>query len=139
MDEMLDLAPEEVAVLVELMLRGPQTPGELRGRASRLHPFSTVEEVEKVLGGLASSEGVWRPLAVKLPRQPGRKEARWAHLLAGTPELADAPDVTRPEPAVLAVRAEGERLAALEVEVATLREEVRILRDALEGFRKQFE
>jgi hypothetical protein len=76
---------------------------------------------------------------VKLPRQPGRKEARWAHLLAGTPELADAPDVTRPEPAVLAVRAEGERLAALEVEVATLREEVRILRDALEGFRKQFE
>lgn len=139
MDEMLDLGAPEVALLCELMVRGPQTPGELRGRASRMHPFATSEEVDAVLEGLSAQEGVWRPLTVRLPRQPGRKEARWAHLLSGIPEVGDDPDTTRPEPATLEVRAEGERLARIEAEVASLRAELESLRISLEAFKRQFE
>lgn len=139
MDEMLDLGAPEVALLCELMVRGPQTPGELRGRASRMHPFPTTGEVEAALQGLATPEGVWRPLVVKLSRQPGRKEARWAHLLSGIPEEEDYPIATRSEPAVLEVRAENERLARVEEEVAALRSEMESIRKTLEDFRRQFE
>ena len=139
MDEMLDLGAPEVALLCELMVRGPQTPGELRGRASRMHPFATTDQVEAALQMLATPEGVWRPLVVKLSRQPGRKGARWAHLLSGIPDVEDSPVTTRSEPAVIELRAENERLTHLEEEVADLREEICALREALEGFRRQFE
>lgn len=77
----LQLTAQETAVLCELLLRGPQTPGELRSRASRLCPFADVQEVDNVLGGLAQRDG--GPLVVQLAREPGRRESRYAHLFGG--------------------------------------------------------
>jgi uncharacterized protein YceH (UPF0502 family) len=121
-----------------LMLRGPQTVGELRGRTSRLHNFADLAEVEATLEGLASRED--QPLVLKLPRQPGRKEARYAHLLAGAPPVEEPPRAEpRPEAAMLEVRAENERVARLESEVEALRREVAALRQQFDDFKKQFE
>src|SRR5271156_1780022 len=78
LSEKLNLGRREMAVLCELMLRGPQTLGELRTRAERMHPFDDLAEVESVLDRMPE-------LAVKLPRRPGEKEARYAHLLSGAP------------------------------------------------------
>ena len=134
--EVMELDEKEVAVLGELMLRGPQTVGELRGRASRMAPFTELAEVSAVLEGLAS-----RQLVAQLPRQPGRKESRWAHLLAGAPGVEEGEEEAepRPEAARRQVRAEDERLAALEKEVAGLRQEVAALGQQLAEFRQQFE
>lgn len=134
--EVMELEEKEVAVLCELMLRGPQTVGELRGRAGRMVSFAELAEVSAVLEKLVTGE-----LVTCLPRQPGRKESRYAHLLAGQPEAAeaDAEGEAPPEPATLEVRAENERLATLEQEVAGLREEVTSLRQQLDEFRRQFE
>lgn len=131
----LHLDPAEVAILCELLLRGPQTLGELRTRCERMHPFADLAAVETVLDELAEREP---PLVARLPRQPGRKEHRYAQLLGGTPELpaeAAAPE----EGATRQVRAENERLTALEEEVGTLRSELDALRDELATFRRQFE
>ena len=130
------LSPPEVAAMCVLMLRGPQTVGEVRGRTGRLYTFSDLAQVESTLEELARRE---EPLVVKLPRQPGRKEARYAHLLAGAPEVDESRPEPRVEPAVREARAENERLARLESEVETLRAEVDELRRQLEEFRKQFE
>ena len=127
------LSPPEVAAMCVLMLRGPQTVGEVRGRTGRLYTFSDLAQVESTLEELARRE---EPLVVKLPRQPGRKEARYAHLLAGAPEVEESRPELRVEPAVREVRAENERLARLESEVETLRAEVAELRRQLEEFRK---
>jgi hypothetical protein len=132
----LHLEPAETAILAELLLRGPQTVGELRGRAERMHPLGSLEEVEEVLSELMERQP---PLAVKLPRQPGRKEHRYAHLLASAPELPAEERTAPAEAATLQVRAENERLAQLESEVAGLREEVAGLREELAKFRAQFE
>jgi len=135
LEGLLRLEPQELAILAELLLRGPQTVGELRGRAERMSPLADLAAVEEVLTNLAERE---IPLVVRLPRQAGRKEQRYAHLLSGPPEVSD--EHTPPlEPARRQVLAENERLAALEVEVATLREEVAGLRAQLETFRAQFE
>ncbi len=88
-DEVLGLEPATRAVLTVLLLRGHQTPGELRSRAERLHRFGSVDEVTAALAELAGRDD---PLVVELPRQPGHKEARWAHLLAGPP-VAGSPTV----------------------------------------------
>jgi uncharacterized protein YceH (UPF0502 family) len=77
-----DLDPARKAVMTLLLLRGPQTPGELRNRSERLHPFATISELEDALGALASSP---EPLVRELPRAPGQKEARWTHLVSGEP------------------------------------------------------
>ena len=136
--EALDLAEGEMAVVDLLLLRGPQTPGELRGRSDRLHGFSTVEDVEAALQTLAGREV---PLVARLPRQPGRKEHRWVHTLCGTPEVLPDEEVApaREAPVFREVRAERDRLAALEAEVAALKEEVKVLREELGQFRRQFE
>jgi len=125
------IRPAEVAVLCELLLRGPQTAGELKGRASRMHPFASLEEVEEALGRMAERTP---PLVTLLERMPGQKEPRWAHLLAGEPAYTEpgAAAGPGPEAATLKVRAEEERIAKLEARVAALEE-------ALEAFRKQFE
>ncbi|MFC1526065.1 YceH family protein [Candidatus Latescibacterota bacterium] len=139
-DEVLSLSEKEMAVLCELMLRGPQTVGELRGRTSRMAPLVDLAEVEAVLEGLRGRES--GPMVVCLPRQPGRKEPRYAHLLAGEPEAAAAAEEAaevKPERATLEVRAEDERLAALEDQVAALVEEMAALRQQFQGFRQQFE
>lgn len=134
--EKLHLEHDEQAVLAELLLRGPQTLGELRTRAERMAPLPSLEEVERILGELMQRQP---PLAVKLPRQPGRKEHRFAHLLCGEPELSADDPTPSPEAATLQMRAENERLARLEAEVAGLRDEVAQLRAELEKFRRQFE
>ncbi|HEU0130322.1 MAG TPA: DUF480 domain-containing protein [Mycobacteriales bacterium] len=122
MDDVLALSPAEVALLAVLLLRGPQTPGELRARTDRMHAFATTEEVERVLDGLAARV---EPLAVRLERQPGRKEHRYADALverSATP--APAPD----EPPGEAAPSLREEVAALRAEVAALRAEVAALR-----------
>ena len=136
--EAFDLSEADVAALCLLMLRGPQTAGEVRGRAERLHSFASPEEVEKVFEGLAALEE--GPLVVKLPRQPGRKESRWAHTFSGVPEVrseSEAP--ARVDAPVAAARDERARLSALETEVAALKDQVAGLKAQLEGFSKQFE
>ena len=135
--EAFELAPAETAVLCELMLRGPQTVGELRTRASRMHPFATLPEVEAVLADLAARSP--RPLVVRLARQSGMKEPRHAHLLSGDVQVEPAEAALRPEPATLAVRAENERMGKIEEELAALRSEVADLRDQLAQFRRQFD
>lgn len=134
--EKLRLDPPELAVLAELLLRGPQTVGELRTRGERMHPFPDLASVEDVLGELMARTP---PLVTRLPRQPGRKESRHAHLLSGEPELATEDLTPSPETARLKVMAENERIAKLEEEVAALRGEVVELRRLVDEFKSQFE
>jgi uncharacterized protein YceH (UPF0502 family) len=116
------LSLQEAALLAELLLRGPQTPGELRARSARMYPFQGLEEVEAALGALTEGEF---PLAARLPRLPGTKEARYAQLLGGPPDLPEAP-----------VREESPSLSA---QVARLAEELERLRADFEAFKRQFE
>jgi uncharacterized protein YceH (UPF0502 family) len=134
--EKMGLVPAELAVICELLVRGPQTVGELRTRCERMHPFAGLAEVEDVLRELTDREN---PLIVRLPRQPGRKEARNAHLFSGMPDMTTEEHEASPEPARVRVQAENERIVKLEGEVAALREEVAGLRQVVEEFKKQFE
>jgi uncharacterized protein YceH (UPF0502 family) len=122
-DEALGLADDEVAILCVLMLRGPQTPGELNGRTGRLHAFAGLEQIHETLDRLAERE-----LAERLPRRPGQKEERYRHLLGGD-DAARSADLAGGEdpgdavqgPSSSAPRLE-DRVAALETEIARLRE-----------------
>ncbi|MDA0745585.1 MAG: YceH family protein [bacterium] len=134
LDAALDLNLQELAVLCILMLRGPQTVGEIRGRTERIYGFESLEEVDVTLQGLVDRTET--PLVVRLPRRPGMKEARYAHLLAGEVEV-DETEIL--EPAVLEVRADNQRIETLEAELETLREELQELRQQFAEFRKQFE
>ncbi|MSU50280.1 MAG: DUF480 domain-containing protein [Opitutus sp.] len=134
------LTPAEVALLCVLMLRGPQTIGELRTRSERLFAFDTLPEVEETLSALAARQP--QPLVTKLPRQPGTKESRYAQLLSGPVELsapaaAPAESGPKPEPATLTVRAENERIARLERDVAELQRELTDVKQQFAAFRKQ--
>ncbi len=116
----LELDPEEKAVLTLLMLRGPQTVGELRSRSTRLHAFGSLREVEEGLRRL-TKEG--RELVVELSRRPGQKENRWAHLIAGAVSEAEAGEAVAPTAAGHAkgpASALAERVAALEAKVEEL-------------------
>ena len=126
--EKMFFEPEQLAILCELFLRGPQTLGELRTRCERMRHFADLNAVETVLVELMELE---TPIVVKLPRQPGRKEQRYAQLFAGPPELPETEDAP-PEAARLKVAAEDDRIRQLEEEVAALKAE-------FEAFRKQFE
>ena len=130
------LMPAELAIICELLVRGPQTVGELRTRGERMYPFGDLAAVEEVLQELLVRE---TPLITLLPRQPGRKEGRYAQLYSGIPESSDESSEARPEPARQRVMAENERIAKLEAEVALLHEEVAELRRLMEEFKKQFE
>ena len=134
--ENLKLVPAELAVVCELLVRGPQTVGELRTRCERMHPFADLAEVEEVLRELLERED---PLIVRLPRQPGRKDSRNAHLFSGMPDMTAEEHEVSPEPARVRVMAENERMAKLEEEVVALRSEVAELRQAVEEFKSQFE
>ena len=131
--EALSLGRRELALVCVLMLRGPQTLGELRDRTERLHTFSDLEEVESVLQHLIDRDA--GALVVRLPRQPGTKESRYAHLLAGAEVLAEP----AARPAVSSAPPQGDRFEALEAEVRQLREDVRRLEDVIVKFRAQFE
>lgn len=135
LEGLLQMEPEELAVLAELLLRGPQTVGELRGRADRMCPLADLATVETILQQLTEREP---SLVAQLPRQPGRKESRFAHLLAGMPEQDLATEV-HSEPDRLQVAAENERIARLEEEVAALRTELDAMRIRLDAFTAQFE
>jgi uncharacterized protein YceH (UPF0502 family) len=112
--EKFNLGRREAALLCVLMLRGPQTPGELRGRSERLHTFDDLEAVEATLSRLAEMEFV-----KKLPRRAGFKEQRWAQLLAGdVDEAAEAP-----APPAERISGDRDRIAKLEADLAALRQE----------------
>ena len=129
-DEVLGLEPQDAAVVCVLLLRGPQTVGELRTRTERLADFDGLDEIEATLDRLAGRE---EPVVVRLARRPGQKEARWAHLLGGPVEVdAEDDDGRGAAPAASpGGRAVADRLAALEAEVASLRESVAELRREL--------
>lgn len=135
--EALDLQPPQLALLCELLLRGPQTLGELRTRTERMHPFASLTEVEAVLQSLADRQP--QPLALKLPRQTGYKESRYAHLLGGEPLAEIGALAPKLESATLAVRAENERIAKLEQETESLRSEIAEIKAQFAAFKKQFE
>ena len=118
--EAMNLGRHAIAVICVLMLRGPQTVGEIRTRTNRLYDFSSLEEVETTLNGLSSGDS---PLVVQLPRQTGQKEVRYAHLLSG--EVRSAETEPEPEP-------EPDRISKLEKEVEDLKRQ-------FQEFRKQFE
>ena len=137
--EVAGYSAPEAAVLCVLMLRGPQTVGELRGRGSRLHEFADLAEVESVLLALAERQA--GAAVRKLPRQPGLKESRYAHLLAGEPDVPQADETAGApeEQARREVRAENERLSALEASVGQLQQQLADLRRRFEEFKRQFE
>ena len=135
LEGVLGLDPEELAILAELLLRGPQTVGELRNRAERMYPVGDLQEVEELLQNLMERD---KPLLMRLPRQPGRKEQRFAHLLAGTPDIDETSSLPT-EPARLKVAAENDRITKLEEEVVALRTELDDVRSQLKSFQAQFE
>ena len=132
--EVMHLSAAELAVMCVLMLRGPQTPGELATRAYRLHEFSGLEEVDATLNALISREP--DALVMRLPRQAGQKETRYAHLLSGKVSV----EVERQDSAPARGRSrDSDKVAALEAEVETLKAEVGMLKTQFESFKKQFE
>lgn len=143
LDEALGLDSGQLALLTVLLLRGPQTPGELKGRTERLHHFASLDDVQPVLDGLAE-----RGLVRGIGRRPGQKEERWQHMLGDDAEPIDTAslepyreETPPPSPAALAA-ASGDhlgragisdgRLAALEAEVRALRDELDTLRERLD-------
>ena len=134
--EVLHLSPPEVAAMCVLMLCGPQTVGEIRTRGSRLYQFNGMEEVEETLRSLSDRDG--EPLVMKLPRQPGQKDARFVQLLSGEPDIEQ---MSESAPSERASRrpSESDRLAKLEEELQELRQQIENLASQFAEFRKQFE
>jgi uncharacterized protein YceH (UPF0502 family) len=134
LQEAFNFGRREVAILCELLLRGPQTPGELRSRAERMHRFDDLGQVQSTLQHLGQREP---PMVKVLPRQAGTKEARYGHLLSGdvqTQAQTAAPDAT-----ITHGIPTGERIVRLENELASLRKEVAELKQQLATFQKQFD
>jgi uncharacterized protein len=156
LQEVFNFTRQEAAVLCVLLLRGAQTPGEIRGRTERLHHFETLDDVQMALGKLMKREPA---MAVVLPRQPGTKESRYLELMSGD---ADAASATQPGASLIAFRqhvanaaspredhphlvhagsdgGDGGRVARLEAEVRELRAELEKLHEQFAKFRKQLE
>src|ERR1700687_100305 len=132
--EVFNFTRGESAILCVLLLRGPQTPGELRGRTERMQRFEALDEVQSTLQRLMQRQP---PLVKVLPRQPGAKHARYMHLLSG--DIEDVSVARAPSPAIANNPADTKRLALLEDEVQEIRKEVANLKQQLVSFRKQFE
>lgn len=133
MPNVYELDPAETAVIDVLMLRGPQTVGEIRGRTDRLFDFSGLPEVQETLDKLARRD---EPLVIRLERQIGQKDARYAHLLSGEIDVA-AMSVARERPA--SHNSGSDRIEKLEAEVESLKEELASFRNEFAEFRKQFD
>jgi len=135
LQEAFNFDRREIAVICVLLLRGPQTPGELRGRTDRMYHFEALEDIVSTLDRLAHREP---PLAAVLPRQPGTKESRYMHLFSGEP-----PEQGVMERVIPAAAAPGnplsDRVATLEEQVVRLRSELSDVQQQLAAFRKQFE
>ncbi len=135
LQEAFNFDRREAAIFCELLLRGPQTPGELRSRAERMHHFDEIGEVQSTLQRLMNRE----PALVKvLARQPGTKESRYAHLLSGDVEAAAATNANDSPAPVMADNKDKDRIAQLETELAALRADVADLKQQLAIFRRQF-
>jgi len=131
LQEAFNLPRAETAVLCVLLLRGAQTPGELRGRTERMHRFEELSDVHSALQRLIQRDS---PLVQMLPRQPGTKETRYVHLLSGEMEIAELP---AQEPGVAS--ADGDRIALLETELGGLKAELAELKKDFREFQKRFE
>jgi len=130
------LEQDKLAILTMLMLRGPQTAGEIRARTGRMHEFSTVAEIETGLQFLIDK---FPPLVVRLERAPGTKEPRYAHLLSGEALLEQQNVAAAFSSGVTVERSRQDRIAQLEEEVSSLREEIEGLKQQFEHFKKQFD
>jgi uncharacterized protein len=133
--EVLQLTPPELAAMCVLMLSGPQTVGEIRTRGYRLYEFSSLEQVDETLRSLRTKD---EPMVISLPRQPGQKEARFAHLLSGTPAIEEMTGAQAVEKSHRRAN-DSERITKLEEQVQTLTEQVENLTRQFEEFKKQFE
>jgi uncharacterized protein YceH (UPF0502 family) len=131
LNETFNFHRHEIAILCVLLLRGPQTPGELRTRTERMYAFEDLESVHNALNLLARREP---PLVKVLPRQPGTKESRYVHLLSAVSETDAAQSETVAEPAP-----RTDRLGAMEAEIRQLRADVSALEEQFAQFRKQFD
>jgi uncharacterized protein YceH (UPF0502 family) len=134
--EAFHLTPAEVAVVCVLMLRGPLTVGEIRACTGRLYGFQDLDEVEAAIQGLITNDQ--GTMLVRLPRQAGRKESRYAHLLSGEIEIEEGAEV-QAEALVGPSSPVSAKIASLEEEVAALQEQVADLRQEFADFKKQFE
>ena len=132
LQEVFNFGRGETAVMCVLLLRGAQTPGELRGRTERMHRFGDLDEVQSVLQRLMQRDP---PLVRVLPRQPGTKEARYVHLLCGNLEAWDVPT----PPAAFVNSSADDRVSTLESEIAGLKKELGDLKQQFAEFRKQFD
>jgi hypothetical protein len=132
LQEVFNFDRREIAIVCVLLLRGPQTPGELRSRTDRMYRFEALDDIVSTLDRLAQRQP---PLARVLPRQPGTKESRYTHLFSGEPPEADV--TLAPSPAYAAPA--SDRLKSLEEEVARLRQDLSEVQQQLAAFRKQFE
>ncbi|HEV2875617.1 MAG TPA: YceH family protein [Thermoleophilaceae bacterium] len=131
LDQALGLTPAQLSLLAVLMLRGPQTPGELRGRTERMYRFDSNEELESTLREL-----IERELVAPLARRPGERGQRYTHLLEGEGEVQPVEGAPPPMPERAAPGADGglgERVDRLEAEVSALRAELHGLRDRLDA------
>jgi len=133
LQEVYNFTRGEIAVLCVLLLRGPQTPGELRGRTERMHRFEDLDQVQAALQRLMQREP---PLAAVLPRQPGTKEARYAHLMSGDVEHSPTASPITSGSADSDLR---DRIAQLEQTVAELKSRIEELSQELSEFRRQFQ
>ncbi len=135
LQEVFNFDRREIAIVCVLLLRGPQTPGELRGRTDRMYHFDALEDVVSTLDRLAQREP---SLARVLPRQPGTKESRYTHLFSGEPAL-DVQSYSAADDSHQRIAGSPDRLQKLEDEVAQLRQELTDVQRQLAEFRKQFE
>jgi len=134
LQEVFNFDRREIALICVLLLRGPQTPGELRGRSERMYRFETLEDVQSALQRLMDREP---PLVRVLARQPGTKESRYMHLFAGDKGLPPEPEIAS-EPTRVAMTSDHARISALEDALAGLRQEVAELRRQFSEFRDEF-
>lgn len=136
LQEVFNFYRHEIAILCVLLLRGPQTPGELRGRTERMHAFDDLGAVQSSLQHLMKREP---PLVKMLPRQAGTKEVRYAHLLSGDVENWKGKPEMDTETAIVSISPDAARITRLVEEVAALRNEISDLQQQFARFRKQFE
>jgi uncharacterized protein len=138
LNELYNFHRHEIAVLCVLLLRGPQTPGELRTRAERMYAFEDLEAVHSALHLLMRREP---PLAKILPRQPGTKESRYMHLFSGDSAPAEHLATDHPTETLSSAKTshDGDRVAQLEAEIMELRRELNTLREQFATFQKQFQ
>jgi hypothetical protein len=139
LQEVFNFDRRETALICTLLLRGPQTPGELRSRSERMHKFDDLSEVESALQRLMQRDP---PLVRILPRQPGTKEARYIQLLSGDPEEAPAAasaQASASEPRQPSNSRDADRVSQLAHEISQLHDEIAELKQQFSNFRKQFE